>query len=379
MLECWNNCPLLTCGGNASKSCRIAGASVLRRQLVWTHAASTIKTLRMFSFDYDKFSNDRLTLVAPIKNEMFFLPSFLDHYRKLGVEQFCFIDDHSDDGSAGYIQQQKDCVLVRSKYKFGQRLWLRPDITGFRQWGLRAGAAWKNWFPRRYLKGRWCIYADLDEYLLLPPGFPTVQAFLKVLDEKAIAAVPAVMVDFYPQSTADLAEPLEAKSLSDLLDRYSFYDSKPYVKWTEGDTVPSDLGQSVTGRLLDRMLDDVADNGTAQAFEHQPNVALKITCKVPIVKWLDGVAYRGSHRLNSAPSTEYMLPILHFKYTQSVYSKIAYAVKTNSYAGNSNYYRTLVLVLRYLDENDGLITGSVSKKFATENGFYKDFQANVKN
>ena len=31
---------------------------------------------------------DALTLTSVIRNEMYYLPSFLDHYRKLGVERF---------------------------------------------------------------------------------------------------------------------------------------------------------------------------------------------------------------------------------------------------------------------------------------------------
>lgn len=333
----------------------------------------------MFRFDHGKFSNDRVTLVAPIKNEIFFLPSFLDHYRKLGVEQFCFIDDHSDDGSAEHIEQQKDCILVRSKYKYGQRLWLRPDITGLRLWGQRAGIAWKSWFPRRYLQGKWCIWVDLDEYVLLPPNFQTFQAFLKALDEKGIVAVPAVMVDFYPQTLENLAKPLDAKTLPDLLDRYSFYDSKPYIKWTNGQSTPTALGLSVTGRLLDRALNDASENGVNQKLDHQPRVALKVSCKIPIVKWLDGVAYRGSHRLNKSPSTEFVLPILHFKYTHSIYKKITYALRTNSYAGKSNHYKTLSLILEYLNNSGGLITDTESKKLTTKAGFYKDFLVNLRN
>ncbi len=308
---------------------------------------------------------------------MFFLPSFLHHYRALGIEQFCFIDDRSDDGSAEFIDRQKDCMLVRSRYRFGQRLWLRPDITGLMHWGQRAGAAWKNWFPRRYLRGRWCVYADLDEYLLLPPEYETLQEFFKTLDARAITAVPAVMVDFYPPTIRDLARPLEAGTLSELLSRYSIYDSSPYMNWADGDIAPSWRGPSVTGRLLERMVKHESHHGRTLTIDHQPRVALEVSGKVPVVKWVDGVAYRGSHKLNIPPSTQFILPIMHFKYTASIFRKIEHALKSNSYAGNSNHYRTLDLILSHLAQTEGLLTCDVSRRFSSTNEFFHDVQRHL--
>ena len=43
------------------------------------------------------------TLLAILKNEIYFLPAFLNHYRRLGVQRFVFLDDRSDDGSFEYL------------------------------------------------------------------------------------------------------------------------------------------------------------------------------------------------------------------------------------------------------------------------------------
>ena len=39
----------------------------------------------------ESYAPSRFSLLAIIRNEMYFLPSFLDHYRKLGVERFVFL------------------------------------------------------------------------------------------------------------------------------------------------------------------------------------------------------------------------------------------------------------------------------------------------
>ena len=63
------------------------------------------------------FDQDRLTvvygpedpkfdilLVCVLKDEMYFLPEFLAHYRALGVEHFVFLDDASTDGTTVFLQ-----------------------------------------------------------------------------------------------------------------------------------------------------------------------------------------------------------------------------------------------------------------------------------
>ena len=68
-----------------------------------------------------KADKDALTLCAIGRNEMYFLPTFLAHYRRLGVEQFAILDDRSTDGMTEYLLEQNDVVLYRSDHKYGSR------------------------------------------------------------------------------------------------------------------------------------------------------------------------------------------------------------------------------------------------------------------
>ena len=54
---------------------------------------------------------DAVLLFSVIRNERPRLPFFLDYYRKLGVEHFCFIDNQSNDGTADYLKSQEDVSL----------------------------------------------------------------------------------------------------------------------------------------------------------------------------------------------------------------------------------------------------------------------------
>ena len=62
------------------------------------------------------------TLFAVMRNEMYFLPAFLAHYRALGVKQFVIVDDASDDGTTQYLAAQPDCCSGMSEHRYGARV-----------------------------------------------------------------------------------------------------------------------------------------------------------------------------------------------------------------------------------------------------------------
>ncbi|HET7203455.1 MAG TPA: glycosyltransferase family 2 protein, partial [Steroidobacteraceae bacterium] len=45
----------------------------------------------------------RATAFAVVKDEMYNLRSFLDHHRRLGVDQFIVLDDRSSDGTREWL------------------------------------------------------------------------------------------------------------------------------------------------------------------------------------------------------------------------------------------------------------------------------------
>ena len=54
---------------------------------------------------------DDILVAATVRNEMIRLPYFLEHYRKLGVGHFLFVDNGSDDGTAAWLAEQPDVSL----------------------------------------------------------------------------------------------------------------------------------------------------------------------------------------------------------------------------------------------------------------------------
>ncbi len=105
------------------------------------------------------------------------------------------LDDRSDDGTENFFLQQPDCVLIKSRLTYGERV---AD--------QRAGHLWKNLIPQSFLMNQWAICADADEFLFLPPQFASIQEFVRALDAKGIKAVSASMVDFYPETVLQMED-----------------------------------------------------------------------------------------------------------------------------------------------------------------------------
>ena len=144
------------------------------------------------------------TLLAILRNEMFFLPAFLAHYRGLGVQRFVFLDDRSDDGSFEYLQRQTDTVIVKSSRRFGDRLDLPPSISRTNK-DPRMDFLWRSILYNMFAQDRWALLVDLDEFIHLPRGM-TFQYLISQLNNHAIRALSAVMLDVYPKDIATFTE-----------------------------------------------------------------------------------------------------------------------------------------------------------------------------
>src|SRR5665648_605706 len=83
-----------------------------------------------------------VTVISIIKDEFFYLPAFLDHYRRLGVSRFVFLDDGSSDEGPGYLMRQADCALVVSDLTYGQFVE-----------GKKVDVIWRTSLPRAYCDG----------------------------------------------------------------------------------------------------------------------------------------------------------------------------------------------------------------------------------
>ncbi len=95
---------------------------------------------------------DNIRVLTVIRNERWRLPWFLDYYRALGVDEFYFVDNDSNDGSLEYLREQPDVRLFHTD-------------TSYREG--RSGVVWLNHLMNLFTAG-WNVYVDVDEALVFP-------------------------------------------------------------------------------------------------------------------------------------------------------------------------------------------------------------------
>jgi hypothetical protein len=314
--------------------------------------------------------DDAITVCSIVKDELFHLPAFFDHYRKLGVEQFIMLDDKSLDGTGEFLRDQPDCLVLNAQQGFGDIL---PS-------GQRAGVMWKSLIPQTFCKDRWAFYVDADELVFLP-GFPGVRELIEHLEWKKASAIGAAMIDFYPKSIAEFDSAERPASREAMLARYPYFDACRHLAWKAGELRPTILNGGIRERLLREFKIEKRSDGKLvspgkkiakfwrQLFSRRPNFAS--LHKVPLVRWTEGKAYLNSHTLNEAPSVDLILPIAHFKFTAAFDSKIASALQTGAYSQSSRTYLAYRNLLKAMRQGNGSFLCEHSRRFISVEDLYE--------
>lgn len=150
----------------------------------------------------EPLGQDDIILISVLKNAERYLPSFLAHYRRLGVKRFAFVDDRSDDGTRALLLGAPDVDIYESNVDYR---------------GANGGLVWRDLMVERYGRDRWYVSLDCDEYLVFP-GSETraLKDFITDLEAGRRDRALAVMIDIYPDAVlaeAPQHEPLDASPI----------------------------------------------------------------------------------------------------------------------------------------------------------------------
>jgi hypothetical protein len=314
---------------------------------------------------------DAVTAFSIVKNEMFYMPSFLDHHRRLGVQQFLILDDRSSDGTREYLAEQPDCVVVESDLTFGDPVEVRGP-EGPRR--TRAGIAFKSWLPQRFLRDRYALYLDADEYLVLPRGLSSVGQVFELLDRHDVAAVCAPMVDFYPATVTQMDVPQVLPTAAAMLGAHALFDAVPLLGWTPKQSEPVRLDENASTRLFRKH----GIKTVPARMERAPAWLNRLlpypypetnTLKTPIVRWRDGVRYLNSHWASVAPSRKIMVGLAHLKFTYDLSRRTAYALESRVYVRGSRKYQWYELLLDSMRRRDPSFLGPRSRRYESPDDF----------
>lgn len=318
---------------------------------------------------------EAMTLCAVGRNEMYFLPAFLEHYRRLGIEQFAILNDRSTDGTTDYLLSQPDVVVLASDYRYGDQVEL-PAHMADKVFSGRILYVWRTIFFDRFAKNRWAVQVDLDEFVHLPPG-RTFQDIARTLDDDGSHLAYGVMLDVYPETMSDLAGLADQRQIDPAATWY--FDAEPHLNLRAG-KFPKVLHPGARARLYHTHgigrpnRKTVAPKADYKAWLKRMKNSLFGT-KIPaynliykpvMAKWPNGAYFESSHKPSIAGNDRILLPIRHYRFTGALYTKIDMAIRENSYSSGSQDHRLLAELLHrmqthgndtFLYENSRVLTG----------------------
>ena len=301
------------------------------------------------------------TLLALLRNEMYFLPPFLAHYRALGVERFVFLDDRSSDGSREYALRQPDTIVVESARRYGDPVPLPSSLAGSNR-DPRMEVLWRSLLHDRFAPDRWAVQVDLDEFVHLPAGstFPGVVSRIG----RNARVLWGVMLDVYPENLSTLAN----HSASGVLETGAtwFFDGERHLRLVRG-RPPVRVYPGARARLYaryglieqsDRINRRVEQSASSCAFVRwrarwNPAEIYNNIRKPVLVRWGEGSYFRSSHATNLPASTRHLLPIVHFRFSGAVDARVGAALRERSHYLGSSDYRRVHALLRAMADSDG--------------------------
>ena len=251
---------------------------------------------------------------AVVRNEMFMLPHFLAHYRRLGVTGFLITDNCSDDGTLEYLLEQPDVAVFSAD-------------TEYRV--AAGGTDWKLTLMAQFRPGRWTLVADADE-LLVYRGWETTPLETH-LAGPAFAEADAVllwMLDMYPQG------PLSEASFEsgDPFTEAGFVDAEPFRENSLGRGSFSNR-QTRTSALRHRLI----PNSRPDMFVSEKVALLRYK---PWIRVSIGMHYAAEVRMAAEP-----MILAHFKYNAEFRAKAEREIARGQYFNNAEEYRKYVDIL----------------------------------
>jgi hypothetical protein len=208
----------------------------------------------------------------------------------------------------------------------------------------RAGKFLRRTIPKKYLLGKYAVYADADEFLILPPEVGSLPVLIDQLASSRIGCVAASLIDFFPPTVAGLNSKTAPSSFAALVAANPCFDALTLLD-LQSRRQPRQLNPSTSARLF-------AQYGIKQApgfLSWLPGWAVDALpfpvprtalMKTPIVRWTEDVWLKSSHKANVAPPSDILLALAHFKFTGDFARRVKAAMQRKShYRGSQKYFQ----------------------------------------
>ena len=300
------------------------------------------------------------TLLAILRNEIYFLPAFLGHYRRLGVERFIFLNDRSNDGSFEYLLRQPDTTIVESGRTYGDTFDI-PHSLSRKIKRRRILYLWRAMLHDMFAPGDWAIQVDLDEFVHLPDGL-AFQHIVERLERQEAHAAWGVMLDVYPQDIAAYSGHKMSSRLD--LEASWYFDGEQHICLRHRKAPRLIYAGARTRLYTAYAIDGFNSTQEFTSWRNRLRIPSKYLLKPKpksanalqkpvLVKWGPDCYYANSHQTNRFASNRILLPILHFRFAGNLELKIESGLRERSYHADSLDHRRLSALLKKMGEENG--------------------------
>ena len=250
-------------------------------------------------------------LICVIKNDMGKLVQFMEHYRKLGITKFIFLDNMSTDGTYEYLLKQEDTVVYRcqNSYLSSRRI------------------AWINRIIAEYGIDKWYMVVDSDEFFTyLGAKKYSISEFIQKVEEKGYKRAGVVHLDMYPKGSL-----FESDSKMDFREKYCYFDKDTYTLTR----IKNGRGIKIKGGPRKRVFGtDENVSGVRLMYIEKDDIVASSHYTIPFEKSQNVPIYIVSQ---------------HYKFIdEKDYDKMIDAVKTEIYSNGSKDYK---IYLNTISEN----------------------------
>lgn len=271
-------------------------------------------------------------VVGAVRDDLIKIKEIINHYRRLGVKYFAFVDNGSTDGTREFLMEQDDVILFVTDMKYNGRrktMWINHMITKLGQ-------------------NRWYLMIDSDECFVYPHYEEvSLKEYTNRLLDKDITEEKSLLIEVYPKG--DLFDDL--RSDANFMNEYCWFDgdSDYYIYDMEKKTV--------SGGLHARVFNTEDANKT----------------KVVLFYAEKGRFPTGSHDIYPIyenTDARFGSILLHYKFLRCDLTKINRIIEEKTYAHGSAIYQQYKTVFEHMKLAVLFYEGSVQWK-GTES--FKEF------
>jgi hypothetical protein len=177
---------------------------------VWRRAKNAFDEVRTYvSFRHLsgpkklKLLPDDVVLVCLIKNGAFWLETFMEHYTRLGIRHFVFVDNRSTDGTLDYLLGKDNVTVMQSS------LPAKRYENHLRRHAIR-----------KFATGSWCLCVDSDELFDYEHSDELpLKGLIAYLDNEGYTCVIAQLLDMFPEGPIG-----DGAGDADFAEKFNFYD-----------------------------------------------------------------------------------------------------------------------------------------------------------